>query len=74
MISSAHWLSIATVLARDNITHDSTLTRSQPSATEFTIGHNVRTKQDVDAVMAQVEGADPTSSSRHPRAPDILNG
>lgn len=42
---------------RDNIAHDSTVARSQPSATEFTIGHNVRTTQEVDAVMAQAEGA-----------------
>jgi catechol 2,3-dioxygenase-like lactoylglutathione lyase family enzyme len=43
--------------ARDNIAHDSTVTKAQPSATEFTIGHNVRTKQEVDAVISQAEGA-----------------
>ena len=43
--------------ARDNIAHDSTVTRSQPSATEFTIGHNLRTKEEVDVVMAQAERA-----------------
>ncbi|HMF60293.1 MAG TPA: VOC family protein [Vicinamibacterales bacterium] len=42
---------------RDSIAHDSTVPRSQPSAAEFTIGHNVRTKEEVDAVMAQAEGA-----------------
>jgi uncharacterized glyoxalase superfamily protein PhnB len=41
--------------ARDNIAYDSTLATSPPSATEFSIGHNVRTKQDVDAVMAQAD-------------------
>jgi uncharacterized protein len=43
--------------ARNNIAHDSTVPKSQSSATEFTIGHNVRTKEEVDAVMAQAEGA-----------------
>ena len=42
---------------RDSIAHDSTVPRSQPSAGEFTIGHNVRTKEEVDAVMAQAEAA-----------------
>lgn len=43
--------------ARDNIAHDSTVTKSQPSSTEFTIGHNVRTTEEVDGVMTQAEGA-----------------
>ena len=43
--------------ARDNIAHDSTLPTSPRSATEFTLGHNVRTKDEVDAVMAQAEKA-----------------
>ncbi|HZM62403.1 MAG TPA: VOC family protein [Vicinamibacterales bacterium] len=43
--------------ARDNIAHDSTLPKSPASATEFTLGHNVRTKDEVDAVMAQAERA-----------------
>ena len=42
---------------RDNIAHDSTVAPSQPSATEFTIGHNLRTKEEVDVVMAQAERA-----------------
>ena len=43
--------------ARDNIAHDSTVTRSPQSPTEFTIGHNVKTKEEVDLVMAQAEKA-----------------
>jgi uncharacterized protein len=34
--------------ARDNIAHDATVARSAQSPTEFTIGHNVKTKEEVD--------------------------
>jgi uncharacterized protein len=34
--------------ARDNIAHDATVARSAQSPTEFTIGHNVKTKDEVD--------------------------
>ncbi|HET7038377.1 MAG TPA: VOC family protein [Gemmatimonadales bacterium] len=43
--------------SRDDIAHDATLARSAPSPTEFTIGHNVRTREEVDAVMAQASRA-----------------
>jgi len=43
--------------ARGNLAHDSTLATTPPSATEFSLGHTVRTKEDVDAVMAQAEAA-----------------
>ncbi len=43
--------------ARDNIAHDSTLPKSPPSATDFSLGHNVRTKGEVDAVMARAKAA-----------------
>lgn len=42
---------------RDSVAHDTGLQKSPPSPTEFTIGHNVRTKDEVDAVMAQAERA-----------------
>jgi catechol 2,3-dioxygenase-like lactoylglutathione lyase family enzyme len=42
---------------RDNIAWDSSVPRAQPSATEFTLGHNVRTQEEVDTVMAQAERA-----------------
>lgn len=43
--------------ARENIAYDSTISRSGRGPTEFTIGHNVRTKDEVDAVMAQAKQA-----------------
>jgi uncharacterized protein len=43
--------------ARDNLAHDSTLPRSAPCPTEFSLGHNVRTREHVDAVMAQAKAA-----------------
>lgn len=46
--------------ARDNLAHDSTLPKSPPSATEFSLGHNVRTKVEVDEVMAQAKAAGAT--------------
>lgn len=38
---------------RNSIAHDSGLPLGIPSATEFTIGHNVASKAEVDAVMEQ---------------------
>jgi uncharacterized protein len=38
---------------RKSIAHDSGLTMGNPSPTEFTIGHNVSSKAEVDAVMQQ---------------------
>jgi uncharacterized protein len=43
--------------ARGDLAHDSTLPKSPPSATEFSLGHNVRSKAEVDAVMAQATAA-----------------
>ncbi len=45
------------VFARENLARDMGLPRSQPSATDFSIGHNVRTRDEVDAVMLQVHAA-----------------
>jgi len=42
---------------RQSLAHDSGLPVSQPSATEFTLGHNVSSKAEVDAVMAQAKMA-----------------
>jgi catechol 2,3-dioxygenase-like lactoylglutathione lyase family enzyme len=42
---------------RSSIAHDTGLPVGSPSATEFTLGHNVSTKEDVDEVMHQVEQA-----------------
>jgi len=38
---------------RDSISHDAGVPRSGRSPTEVTIGHNVATREEVDAVMAQ---------------------
>lgn len=42
---------------RASIAHDSGLSIGAASSTECTIGHNVASKQEVDAVMAQAAGA-----------------
>lgn len=42
---------------RKSIAHDTGLPASTPSPTEFTLGHNVGSKQEVDAVMAQASQA-----------------
>lgn len=45
------------VWPRASISHDSGLPVSRPSATEFTIGHNVSSKAEVEAVMEQARAA-----------------
>ncbi len=42
---------------RKSIAHDTGLPLDTPSATEFTLGHNVASKVQVDAVMAQATAA-----------------
>ena len=42
---------------RDSISHDSGLRKGSVSPTEFTIDHNVSSKEEVDTVMAQAQGA-----------------
>jgi catechol 2,3-dioxygenase-like lactoylglutathione lyase family enzyme len=42
---------------RRSISHDSGLPPGTPSATEFTLGHNVSSKAEVDAVMEQAKNA-----------------
>ena len=42
---------------RKNIAWDSTLPLQAPSSTEFTIGNNVNSKEEVDAVMKQAKEA-----------------
>jgi catechol 2,3-dioxygenase-like lactoylglutathione lyase family enzyme len=42
---------------RKSIAHDSGLPLGTPSPTEFTIGHNVSSKAEVDAVMEQAKKA-----------------
>src|SRR5690606_14438854 len=45
---------------RKDIAHDAQLEQAAPSPTEFTIGHNVGSKEEVDAVMEQAEKAGAT--------------
>ncbi len=45
---------------RTNIAWDANLSTAAASPTEFTIGHNVNSKQDVDAVMEQAKRAGAT--------------
>lgn len=42
---------------RQDIAHETKVSIGPPSATEFTLGHNVNSKTEVDAVMAQAEQA-----------------
>jgi len=42
---------------RDSIAHDSGVPLGNSSSTEFTLGHNVSSKAEVDAVMAQARQA-----------------
>jgi len=51
-----HGLRLA-VWPRKSLAHDSGLPLGAPSATEFSLGHNVSSKVEVDAVMAQVKAA-----------------
>jgi uncharacterized protein len=45
---------------RKSIAHDTGLPVGGRSATEFTLAHNVRSQEEVDAVMAQVKAAGAT--------------
>ena len=42
---------------RESIAHDTVLHQSEPSPTEFTLGHNVASAAEVDAVMRQAQAA-----------------
>ena len=42
---------------RESISRDSGLPKAKPSPTELTIGHNVTSRQEVDAVMAEARRA-----------------
>lgn len=48
------------VWARDDLAHDTGLPKTAPCPTGFTIGHNVATKGEVDAIMEQAEKAGAT--------------
>jgi len=48
------------VWPRKSIAHDTGISVSAPSPTEFTLGHNVSSKEEVDAVMKQAQAAGAT--------------
>jgi catechol 2,3-dioxygenase-like lactoylglutathione lyase family enzyme len=48
------------IWSRDDLAHDTGLPKTSRSATEFSIGHNVRSAQEVDTVMRQAEQAGAT--------------
>ena len=48
------------VWPRKSIAHDAGISVSPPSPTEFTLGHNVSSKAEVDAVMQQAKAAGAT--------------
>jgi catechol 2,3-dioxygenase-like lactoylglutathione lyase family enzyme len=45
---------------RNDLAHDSTVPKSAPSSTEFSIGHNVGSRHEVDEVMGQAAKAGAT--------------
>lgn len=51
-----HGLKLA-LWPRKSLAQDADLPLGSPSATEFSLGHNVSSKAEVDAVMAQAKGA-----------------
>jgi catechol 2,3-dioxygenase-like lactoylglutathione lyase family enzyme len=42
---------------RNDIAHDASIAKTVPSPTEFTLGHNVSSKEEVDQVMEQASKA-----------------
>ena len=48
------------IFARDDLAHDAGIRKTPRSATEFSIGHNVRSEQEVDLVLAQAARAGAT--------------
>lgn len=42
---------------REDLAHDAQLDKSEPSPTEFSLGHNVGSQDEVETVMAQAERA-----------------
>jgi uncharacterized glyoxalase superfamily protein PhnB len=48
------------LFSRENLAHDAGIVPSPPSATEFSLGYNVRKKEEVDAVMERARQAGAT--------------
>jgi len=45
------------IWSRASLAHDTGLPRGEPNATEMTLGHNVRSREEVETVMAEAERA-----------------
>ena len=45
---------------RASIAHDTGMVKAAPSPTDFTLAHNVRSREEVDEVMRQAQGAGAT--------------
>ena len=43
--------------SRDNLAHDAQIAKTSPSPTEFSIGHLVGSREQVDSIMEQAKGA-----------------
>jgi len=52
------------IYPRTSLAHDSLLPLGQPSATEFSLGHNVSSKTEVDAVMEQARSRERSLSNQ----------
>jgi catechol 2,3-dioxygenase-like lactoylglutathione lyase family enzyme len=48
------------VFAREDLAIDAGIAKSNPSPTELSIGHNVRSREEVDSIMQQAESAGAT--------------
>ncbi|MNW33379.1 Glyoxalase-like domain protein [compost metagenome] len=45
------------IFERDNLSRDAKINPSQPNPAEFTLGHNVNSKEEVDSIMEEVRRA-----------------
>jgi uncharacterized protein len=69
-----HGLKLA-IYPRDDLAFDAKVTLGAASATECTVGHYVRSREEVDAVMRQVEQAGATITDKaHTRPWGIYSG
>lgn len=51
---------VLAIWPRESIVHDTGMAAGPPSSTEFTLGHNVSSQEEVDAVMEQARSAGAT--------------
>ncbi len=51
---------VLAIWPRESVAHDTGMVEGPPSSTEFTLGHNVSSQDEVDAVMEQARSAGAT--------------